>query len=67
MVADVLSPSISVRFTHVRHIDNGSTAAFASAQRSRSSQSPTWMVCVTMSEYEYCGTPPSSRPWWFWP
>ena len=66
-VAEVLRPSISVRLTHVRHIESGFASTFESSQRSSSSQSPTWIVCVTMSEYEYCGTPPSSRPGWFWP
>src|SRR5688500_7884006 len=36
-----LSPSINVRLTQLRHIDNGSRRAFESAQRSSSSQSPT--------------------------
>ena len=55
------------RLTQVLHIESGSAMTLESAQRSSSSQSPTWIVCVTMSEYEYCGTPPSSRPLWFWP
>ena len=66
-VVDELSPSISERLGHVRQIEAGFAIAFASAQRSSSSQSPTWMVCVTMSGYEYCGMPASSRPGWFWP
>src|SRR5215213_9417081 len=65
-VAEAFRPSISDRLTHVRHIESGLAITFASAQRSSSSQSPTWIVCVTMSGYEYCGTPPSSRPGRFW-
>src|SRR5829696_2118277 len=53
-VADAFSPSISDRLSHVRHAESGFAMASASAQRSSSSQSPTWIVCVTMSGYEYC-------------
>ena len=49
-VAEELRPSISVRLTHVRHIESGFASTFESSQRSSSSQSPTWIVCVTMSE-----------------
>src|SRR5687768_13579441 len=66
-VAEVLRPSISDRLTHVRHIESGFASTCLSSQCSSNSQSPTWIVCVTMSEYEYCGTPPSRRPGWFWP
>src|SRR5215210_2348760 len=61
-------PSISDRLTHVRHIDSGPcVSTFESAHRSSSSQSPTWIVCVTMSGYEYCGIAAASSPAWFWP
>src|SRR6266511_1485050 len=63
-----LRPSISDRFTQVRHIESGpETSTLESAHRSSSSQSPTWMVCVTMSGYEYCGIAASSSPGWFCP
>src|SRR5215216_2476705 len=65
--ADALRPSISERLTHVRHIESGLAIAFESAHRSSSSQSPTWIVCVTMSGYEYCGIAASSSPGWFCP
>ena len=61
------SPRSASGSTHVRHIESGSRSPSSPAQRSSSSQSPTWIVCVTMSGYEYCGTPPSIRPGWFWP
>src|SRR5215213_1650434 len=60
-------PSISERLTHVRHIESGLASTLASAQRSSSSQSPTWIVWVTMSGYEYCGIAASSSPGWFCP
>ena len=66
-VALAFRPSISARFTHVRHIESGLAITFESAHRSSSSQSPTWIVCVTMSGYEYCGIAASSSPGWFWP
>src|SRR5918996_1564914 len=55
IVVDAFRPSISERLSHVRHAESGFAIALASAQRSSSSQSPMWMVCVTMSGYEYCG------------
>src|ERR671910_704183 len=58
-VSEAFMPSSSVRLTHVRHIESGFASTFLSIQCSSSSQSPTWIVCVTMSGYEYCGTPPS--------
>src|SRR5436189_6422192 len=57
--ADVLRPSIRRRFAHVRHIESGSAITLESSQRSSSSQSPTWIVWVTISGYEYYGTPAS--------
>src|SRR6266511_28890 len=67
-VFDVLSPSSHERFVHTRHFDVGpSCCTRRSIQCSSSSQSPTWIVCVTMSGYEYCGIAPSSSPGWFWP
>src|SRR6266536_5676869 len=67
-VALALSPSMRDRLTQVAHVDSGpSASAFESAQRSSSSQSPTWIVWVTMSGYEYCGIAASSRPGWFCP
>src|SRR5947207_212744 len=65
VTAEALRPSIRRRFSHVRHLEPGSAITFESSQRSSSSQSPTWIVWVTMSGYEYCGTPASRRPAWF--
>src|SRR3954451_17496385 len=66
--ADALRPSISERCSQFVQNDPGPDAiAFESAHRSSSSQSPTWIVWVTMSGYEYCGIAASSRPGWFWP
>jgi len=66
-VAELLSPSSRLRFVHVLHIELGSASTCRSIQCSSSSQSPTWIVCVTMSGYEYCGIPASIRPGRFCP
>ena len=46
-------PSSHVRFVQVDHF--GFAPSVTSMKCSSSSQSPTWIVCVTMSGYEYCG------------
>ena len=59
--AELFSPSSSDRFAQLRHIESGLAMTLRSIQRSSSSQSPTWIVCVTMSGYEYCGIPASMQ------
>ena len=57
-------PSSHVRFGHVAHF--GLAPSVTSMKCSSSSQSPTWIVCVTMSGYEYCGIAASMiTPGWF--
>src|SRR3954447_5759480 len=48
-VSDAARPSIRDRLDHTPHFDAGSARTFKSSHRSSSSQSPTWMVWVTMS------------------
>jgi hypothetical protein len=61
-VFDEASPSSHERFDQTRHFEVGFASTLVSIQCSSSSQSPMWMVCVTVSGYEYWGIAPSSRP-----